>query len=93
MILSSKEGWKLDRFEPSPRPTKKIVAILKKGEQERRIHFGQKGSSTFHDKTGVGNDPTHNDSTRRANYRKRHIGEGEQSKKYSAGWLSWHYLW
>lgn len=92
MILPAKE-WKLEKFMRSDRPTKKVVAILRNGERTRKIHFGQRGSSTYHDLTKVGGDPVHNDKKRREAYRTRHTGEGDISKKWSPGFLSYHYLW
>ncbi|NVM20132.1 MAG: hypothetical protein HWN80_20720, partial [Candidatus Lokiarchaeota archaeon] len=35
----------------------------------------------------------HLDENRKRLYRKRHAGEGNSNRKYSAGWFSWHYLW
>lgn len=93
VVLSEKDGWKLMGFKKSTKPDKKITAILKNNDKVREIHFGQRGSSTYKDDSGVGGDPTHKDKKRRDSYRARHAGEGDASKKYSAGWLSWHVLW
>lgn len=94
MIYSSKE-YKLIGYEKAADGVKKLVAILKnkKTGREVKIKFGQKGSNTYRDQTEIGGDPTHHDPKIRANYRKRHAGEGDISKKYSAGWLSYHILW
>lgn len=82
------------RFE-SGSGGKKVIAVLKNKQtgKESKMPFGQKGSSTYHDKTGKGHDPKHGDSARRAAYRARHKGEGDASRKYSPGWFAWHYLW
>ena len=92
-ILNEKEGWKLIRFEKSKKKDKKIIAILQNGDKKRAIHFGQRGSSTYRDLSKVGGDTTHNDPKIRNAYRARHKGEGNNDKKYSAGWLSYHVLW
>lgn len=83
----------MERFERSTKPTKKVTAILKNGDKTKEIHFGQRGSSTYHDLSRVGGDPTHNDKKKRDAYRARHAGEGDLSRKWSAGFLSWHILW
>jgi hypothetical protein len=92
MVVYDASVWKLNHFEKSNRPTKKLVAILKNGDKIKKIHFGSKGSNTYQNKTGIETgDPTHHDPILRMNYRKRHSGEGE--KKWSAGYFSWWYLW
>ena len=93
MVVLNYKKWKLLRFNKSDKKDKKVVAIQTDGEKERKIHFGQKGSSTYKDDTKVGGDPIHNDKKRRTNYRARHKGEGEIERKYSAGWFSYHFLW
>lgn len=87
--------WKLDGFRKSSRQGKKITAMLssKDGLRKREVHFGQRGSETYQNKTGVDVDQVHGDKKKRELYRKRHAGEGDPNKKYSAGWLSWWYLW
>lgn len=85
--------WKLIRFEPGTR--KKINAVLmhKKTGKIVRLGFGQKGSTTYWDKTGVGGDPIHQDPKRRKAYQARHAGEGSPRRKWSPGFLSWWWLW
>ena len=76
--------------------TKKYNAILrnKKTGREVKVGFGAKGYEHFKDKAlGSYSSLNHNDSKRRASYRARHKGEGDASRKYSAGWFAWHYLW
>lgn len=82
-------------FEVSHRPDKKFNAIVFNTltGRIRRIPFGQRGSTTYQNKTGVGRVATHHDKVRRDNYRRRHHGEGLASKKYTPGWFAWHYLW
>lgn len=93
MVVYPSNEWKLIGFRRSEKPDKKVVAILKFRQNIKEIHFGQRGSSTYHDLTKVGGDPVHNDPKKRENYRKRHKGEGDAEKKWSAGYLSYHYLW
>lgn len=93
MVVYSANEWDLIGFKRGVR--KKVVAILKnkKTKKVKELGFGQRLSSTYWDRTGKGGDPTHGDKKVRENYRKRHAGEGYQSKKYSPGYLSWHFLW
>lgn len=92
-LLNYKDGWKIDKYIKSSKPNKKITAILKNGDQTKQIHFGQCGSSTYRDLSKVGDDPIHNDKKKREAYRARHKGEGDDTRKYSAGWFSFHILW
>lgn len=82
-------------FEPSTRKNKKVDALIKHKVtgKMRRVSFGEKGSTTFWDLTGVGGDPIHGDPLRRQRYRARHSGEGDDNRKYSPGWLSFWFLW
>lgn len=76
--------------------TKKYNAILrnKKTKREVKVGFGAKGYEHYKDKAlGSYSSQNHNDAKRRAAYKKRHAGEGDASRKYSAGWFAWHYLW
>ena len=91
MILD--KSFKLIEFKRSNRKDKKIEAVFKKDDITKSIHFGQRGSSTYKDNTGVGGDPIHNDKKIRSAYRLRHKGEGDIDRKWSAAWLAWHYLW
>jgi len=93
MLLDYKDGWDIVDFKKSIKPNKKLTAILKNGDQIKEIHFGQRGSSTFRDLTNKTNDPKHYDKKKREAYRARHKGEGDDTRKYSAGWLSFHILW
>lgn len=92
--MKSSSEYTLVRFEAGTNG-KKVTAILKnkKTGNESKMPFGQKGSSTYQDKTGKGHDSKHGDSKIRAAYRARHQGEGDPSRKYSPGWFAWHYLW
>lgn len=82
-------------FESSQRRGKKVDAILKHKitGKTRRVSFGEKGSTTFWDLTGVGGDPIHGDADRRQRYRTRHAGEGDDHRKWSPGFMSYWYLW
>jgi hypothetical protein len=84
--------WHLVGFSRSSRPNKKVVATLKNENtgRTRSVHFGQRGSVTYKDKTGKGGDSTHGDPKKRENYRKRHQKPGP---KFSPSYFSWFYLW
>lgn len=90
MIYPEKE-WDLIGFKRAT-GMKKIIAILrnKESHKTKQLSFGQRGSSTFWDRTEVGGDPTHHDEAKRKAYRARHKKAGP---KYSPSWLSWTYLW
>lgn len=75
---------------------KKYWAILKnkKSGREVKVGFGAKGYEHYKDTAlGAYSSLNHNDPKRRASYRSRHKGEGDASRKYSAGWFAWHKLW
>lgn len=80
-------------FRQSQTKGKKIDAILqdKKTKRQKIVPFGQKGSETYQNKTGVSIDSIHSDPVRRARYRARH--KGEELSKWSSGWFAWTYLW
>ena len=83
------------KFQKATGP-KKYWAILKnkKTQREVKVGFGLKGYHQYKDKAlGSYSSSNHNDAKRRTSYRSRHAGEGDQSRKYSAGWFAWHYLW
>lgn len=92
MIYSEKE-WSLVGFKRGVK--KKVIAVLKnkKDGRVRELGFGQLGSSTYWDRTMKGGDQVHGDKKKRDAYRARHVGEGNESKKYSPGWLAYHWLW
>jgi hypothetical protein len=83
------------KFQKATGP-KKYWAILKNKETKRevKVGVGAKGYEQYKD-TALGSysNLNHNDPKRRASYRSRHKGEGDVSRKYSAGWFAWHYLW
>lgn len=93
--MYSEKLWNLENFERSTGGVKKVVAILKNKVTGKKVEvkFGQRGSTTYRDLTGVGGDKIHNDLKKRENYRKRHKGEGSENRKYSPGWFSYHFLW
>lgn len=84
---------KLIGFRISKKKGKKIDAIVenKKTGQTRIVSFGQKGSSTFSNRTGVAVDRVHGDDKIRKAYLARH--KGEDKKVFSAGWFSIRFLW
>jgi len=74
----------------------KYIALLKNKHtgREVRVRFGAKGYEQYKDKAlGRYSNLNHNDPKRRASYRARHAGEGDASRKWSPGWLAWHFLW
>ena len=95
MVLLPANEYDLVKYVKARQGKKKIVAILKnkKNGELRKIPFGSRGSTTFQDTSGVGGDSVHGDESKRKAYRARHKGEGDDSRKYSPGWLSWHILW
>lgn len=94
MLLPASD-YKLIGFKKATQAKKKLVAILqhKKTGETRKIPFGQRGSMTYQNTSGVQVDSVHGDESKRRAYRARHKGEGDPSRKYSPGWLSWTVLW
>lgn len=84
---------KIIKFIPSKKKGKKIDALLQdtKTGQIRTVSFGQKGSKTYSNKTGVSVDRVHNDDKIRKVYLARH--KGEDKKIFSPGWFSIKFLW
>jgi len=85
------------KFEKSKRVNKKYSAILqnKKTGRTKTLPFGSSLHENYKDETGLNMYPEkmHGDIKRLELYRKRHAGEGDESRKYSPGWFSWHFLW
>lgn len=95
MTVYSPSEYSFVKFEKAS-GTKKYNAILrnKTTKREVKVGFGAKGYQHYKDKAlGSYSSQNHNDAKRRAAYRARHKGEGDPSKKWSPGWLAWHYLW
>jgi hypothetical protein len=93
MLLPDSE-WSLIGFTNPTVKGKKVKAVFqhKLTGLRKSLHFGQKGSSTYWNKTGVSTeDPTHGDAKIRANYRLRHAGSAD--RKWSPAYLSWTLLW
>lgn len=83
---------KIIEFKPSTKKGKKIDAILEdKDGKKKTVSFGQKGSTTYANRTGVAVDRVHGDDKLRKAYLARH--KGEDKKKYSPGYFSIKYLW
>jgi hypothetical protein len=83
---------KLLGFQASNKKGKKIDAILEdKDGKKKTVSFGQKGSTTYTNRTGISVDRVHGDDKLRKAYLARH--KGEDKKKYSAGYFSIKYLW
>lgn len=96
MVVYSAKEYTLTGFKKATDGKHKLQAVLKHKTTNtvKLVQFGQKGSSTYWNLTGISTgDQTHGDDKKRINYRKRHAGEGVESRKYSPGYLSWHYLW
>jgi len=93
MIVKNPDDYILKGFRPSKHKGKKIDAILenKKTRSVLYVPFGQKGSETFKNDTGVSIDRIHNDHKRRKAYLARH--KGEDKNKFSSGFFSIKYLW
>ncbi len=100
--LSNKSVYPPDKydfvkFERSHRHDKKYNAVLrnKATGRTKKIPFGAKGYAQYKDSTGLKlySSQDHLDEERRKRYQKRHEGEGNNTRKYSAGWFSYRYLW
>ena len=100
--LSSKSVYPPDKytfvkFERSKTTGKKYDAILrnKATGRTKKISFGALGYQQYKDSTGLKlySSLDHLDPERRKRYQKRHEGEGNASRKYSAGWFAANYLW
>ena len=85
------------KFERSHMPDKKYNVVLrnKSTGRTKKISFGAKGYAQYKDSTGLKlySSLDHLDEERRKRYLKRHEGEGNASRKYSAGWFATNYLW
>ena len=97
MVIKSYKDYKFVRFKKSTNSNKKYDCILinKITGRQSKISFGAKKYQQYKDTTKLGlySHLDHLDKKRRDRYRKRHYGEGDINKKYSAGYLSWHFLW
>lgn len=75
---------KLISVEPSDKKDKKFYATFDLGNKTKKVHFGQKGSSTYLD---------HKDTKKRDAYLARHKVNENWSDPLTAGSLSKHLLW
>ena len=75
---------KLLSIKPSERATKKYVATFNVDDKEKRVHFGQKGSSTYID---------HKDDKKKDAYIARHKVNENFNNPLSSGSLSRYILW
>ena len=93
VVIENPNAYVLKGFRPSQTKNKKIDAILQNKEtgKTKVVPFGQKGSTTYQNKTGVQVDRIHSDPVKRTAYRARH--KGEDRKKYSSGYFAYVYLW
>jgi hypothetical protein len=83
---------KIIGFQVSKTKGKKIDALLENDRGEiKRVPFGQRGSTTYSNRTGIKIDKVHNDEKLRKNYLARHSNDGK--KEYTAGWFSKRFLW
>lgn len=88
--------WTCIKISRSTRENKKYVARLQNKKKDiKEVHFGDTRYEHYRDRTPGDKYYSylnHNDKERRRLYRSRHkhfIKPGY----YSAGYLSWHYLW
>lgn len=86
--------YDMEGFEKSDRKDKKYYAKLrnKKTGRINKVHFGQSGTSTFKDSTGLRRDPTHGDEQKRKAFRARHKGFLKPGF-YSSSYFSYYFLW
>ena len=82
-------------YRKSTRKGKKYDAVLRPRSPKSKIlyvPFGAIGYETFQDLTGLNLYQTHNDRTRRANYKARHRKDIKKGY-YSPGWFSYNITW
>jgi len=91
------EKYTFVKFERSHMPDKKYNVVLrnKATGRTKKIPFGQRSAQQYRDSTGLKlySSQDHLDPERRKRYQKRHANEGNASRKWSAGYASWHFLW
>ena len=96
MSYFSMNEYKLKGFEKATAVNKKYDAILvnKSTKKIKRIPFGDSRYEQYRDSSGLGlySSKDHNDKKRRQLYRNRHFKDLRDGY-YSAGYLSYHYLW
>jgi hypothetical protein len=89
------EELKLIMFQKSTTSGKKYDALIldTKTKKIKKVSFGALGYEQYRDSTGLNiySHLDHNDTKRRANYRKRHASN--INVKWSPGWFSGKYLW
>lgn len=97
MSVSPASEYTFVKFVKSKRRDKKYTAILKnkKTGRTKSMSFGSSLHQNYKDETGLNAYPEkmHGDIKRLELYRRRHAGEGDESRKYSPGWFSWWFLW
>jgi len=97
MSVYPSDKYTFVKFVRSKNKEKKYDAILKNKKTGRKkvISFGAKGYAQYKDTTGLKlySNLDHLDEKRKKRYQLRHKDEGLNTRKYSAGWFSWHYLW
>jgi hypothetical protein len=85
------------KFRRSKNRNKKYDAVLKHKAtgREKIIQFGAQGYAQYKDSTGLKlySSQDHLDAKRRDRYLARHKGEGNATRKYSAGWFATNFLW
>ena len=96
------DKYKFIKFRRSKKRDKKYDAVLRHiaTGREKVISFGGiRPNGTpypqYKDSTGLKlySHLDHLDEARRQRYRNRHKGEGNSTRKYSAGYFSYWYLW
>lgn len=96
VTVDNPDAYTLKGFRPSQSKGKKIDAILQNKEtgKAKIVPFGQKGSATYQNKTGVAlssPDSIHSNPQLRKAYRARHAKTAVN--KYSSSWFAYHFLW
>ena len=91
------DKYKFIKFERSHLKDKKYNAVLKhiSTGRTKKIPFGARGYAQYKDSTGLKlySSQDHLDEERKKRYQQRHKGEGNSTRKYSAGYFSYWYLW
>ena len=97
MTVYPSDKYTFIKFKRSKDKDKKYDAILKNNKTGKKkvIPFGAKGYAQYKDSTGLKlySKLDHLDEERKKRYQQRHKDEGLNTRKYSAGWFSWNYLW
>ena len=93
VVIQNPNAYTLKGFRPSQTKGKKIDAILQNKDtgKAKIVPFGQKGSATYQNKTGVEVDSVHSNALKRKAYRARHAKTSVN--KFSSSWFAYRFLW